>query len=135
MAWMAGLLALTMAGAGAPDDAIEVVVRGTLRTGIMAVGGESTGTTVTARGATWELDLRGKPELASRAESLAGKRVVVTGSLEARPGVARRQRWILTVTPLDAAPGPRRSPGPGGVASGAAAFVIPLDPRGGPRRD
>ena len=110
MALMAGLLALAMAGAGAVDDSIDVVVRGTLRTGIMAVGGETTGTTITARGATWELDIRGKPELASRVESLAGKRVVVTGSLEVRPGVERRQRWILTVKTLEAAPGPRRSP-------------------------
>ena len=62
MGWLAGLLAVTMAGIGAGDDSIDVVVRGTLRTGIMAIGGESTGTTVTARGATWELDLRGTPE-------------------------------------------------------------------------
>jgi hypothetical protein len=110
MPWAAGLLAMTMAiagtaaGAGDADDAIDVVVRGTLRTGIMAIGGETTGTTVTARGATWELDLRGRPELASRAESLSGQRVVVAGSLEARPAVARRQRWILTVKTLEAAP-------------------------------
>jgi len=109
MALLAGLLAMTLAGMGAGDDSIDVVVRGTLRTGIVAIGGESTGTTVTARGATWELDLRGRPELASRAESLSGRRVVVTGSLEARPGVARRQRWILTVKTLEAAPGGRSS--------------------------
>ena len=104
MGWLAGLLAVTMAGIGAGDDSIDVVVRGTLRTGIMAIGGESTGTTVTARGATWELDLRGTPELPRRAESLSGRRVVVTGSLEVRPGVERRQRWILTVKTLEAAP-------------------------------
>ena len=113
MPWAAGLLAVTMAiaGAGDGDDAIDVVVRGTLRTGVMAIGGETTGTTVTARGATWELDLRGRPELASRAESLSGRRVVVSGSLEARPAVARRQRWILTVKTLEPAPG-GRSPKP-----------------------
>jgi hypothetical protein len=113
MPWAAVLLAMTMAiaGTGDGDDAIDVVVRGTLRTGIMAIGGESTGTTVTARGATWELDLRGRPELASRADSLAGRRVVVTGSLEARPAVARGQRWILTVKTLEAA-GAGASPRP-----------------------
>jgi hypothetical protein len=113
MALLAGLLAVTLAGMGAGDDSIDVVVRGTLRTGIMAIGGESTGTTIAARGATWELDLRGQPELRTRAESLDGRRVVVTGSLEVRPGVERRQRWILTVKTLEAAPAGRRpSPGP-----------------------
>jgi hypothetical protein len=109
MAWRAGLVAAAMAVAG--DDSIDVVVRGTLRTGIMAVGGETTGTTITARGATWELDLRGTPGLMQRAESLAGRRVVVTGSLEVRPGVERRQRSIVTVKTLEAA-GPAVPPPP-----------------------
>ena len=121
MGWLVGVLAMTLAGgphgdtrpgADAKEDSIDVVVRGTLRTGIMAIGGESTGTTVTARGATWELDLRGKPELLARAESLGGRRVVVTGSLEVRPGVERRQRWILTVKTLEAGPARRPSPSP-----------------------
>jgi hypothetical protein len=120
MAWMAGLLAAAMACAphgdgsaagGAGDDSIEVVVRGTLRTGMMAIGGETTGTTVNAKGATWELDFSGKPELAARAESLTGRRVVVTGSLEVRAGVERRQRWIVSVKTLEAA-GPRPRPSP-----------------------
>ena len=111
MAWLAGLLAAAVAVGGGGDDSIDVVVRGRLRTGIMAVGGETTGTTVTARGATWELDLRGQPEWAARAESLNSRRVVVTGTLEVRPGVERRQRWIVTVKTLEAA-GQRPRPSP-----------------------
>ena len=117
MAWLAGLLAAAVAAGmgtmgGGGDDSIDVVVRGTLRT-VMAIGGETTGATVTARGATWELDLRGKPEWKSRAESLSGRRVVVTGSLEVRPGVERRQRWIVTVKTLEAAgSAPKASPRP-----------------------
>ena len=117
MAWLTGVIARRWAWAwaratgGGGDDSIEVVVRGTLRTGIMAIGGETTGTTITARGATWELDLRGNPESQARAESLTGRRVVVSGSLEVRPGVERRQRWIVTVKTLEAAgPSPRPSP-------------------------
>lgn len=117
MAWLTGLLVAVMAAAtgdgrtsgGADGDSIQVVVRGTLRTGIMAIGGETTGTTITARGVTWELDLRGNPEWAARAESLSGKRVVVTGSLEVRPGVERRQRSIVTVKTLEAAEPSRQS--------------------------
>lgn len=111
MAWWAALLVAAVASATPGEDSIEVVVRGTLRAGIMAVGGETTGTTITARGVTWELDLRARPEWQARAESLNGRRVVVTGTLEGRHGVERRQRWIVTVKTLDAAgPAPRASP-------------------------
>ena len=122
MAWLVAMLAAAVASAangypgtagGAGEDSIEVVVRGTLRTGIMAVGGETTGTTVTARGVTWELDLRARPEWKARADALNGRRVMVTGSLEVRPGVERRQRSIVTVKSLEAqGAAPRVSPTP-----------------------
>ena len=118
MAWLAGLLVAAVAvapgegrTADGADESIEVVVRGTLRTGMMAIGGETTGTTVTASGATWELDLGGNPKWKAQAESLGGKRVVVTGTLAVRPGVERRQRWILTVKSLEPA-SPSRSKSP-----------------------
>ena len=105
MGLWAALLVAGMASVGGTgtDDSIEVVVRGTLRTGIMAIGGETTGTTITSRGATWELDLRARPEWSARAEALNGRRVVVTGTLEVRPGVERRQRVIVTVKSLEPA--------------------------------
>ena len=40
----------------AAEDSIRVTVVGTLRTGIIAIGGETTGTTITAKGITWELE-------------------------------------------------------------------------------
>ena len=104
LAVAAAVCAFAAGGEVRMDESIDVVVRGTLRTGIMAIGGETTGTTVTARGATWELDLGGDASLERRAESLSGKRAVVRGSLEVRPGVEKRQRWIVTVTSLEAAP-------------------------------
>ena len=85
-------------------DYIRVEIRGTLRTGMMAIGGETTGTVVSARGATWELDLTQLPEGHRRAESLDGRRVLVKGSLEIRPGVERRERAIVAVTSLEPAP-------------------------------
>jgi hypothetical protein len=100
---MAAILAAAAVGTPHADESIEVVVRGTLRTGIMAIGGETTGTTITARGATWELDLRGDAALAAKARDLSGRRVVVRGSLEVKRGVERRQRWIVTVRSLEAA--------------------------------
>ncbi|MCA9070409.1 MAG: hypothetical protein KDA84_15865 [Planctomycetaceae bacterium] len=38
------------------QDSISVKVIGTLKAGIVAIGGETTGTTITAKNITWELD-------------------------------------------------------------------------------
>ena len=97
---------MAAAGAGAPDESIEVVVRGTVRTGIMAIGGETTGVTIAARGAIWELDFSRDAALRARAEALSGKKAVVRGTLEVRPGVERRQRVIVTVASIEAAGSP-----------------------------
>lgn len=98
------MVALGASPAAPAGDYIRVEIRGTLRTGMMAIGGETTGTVVSARGATWELDLTQLPEGRQRAESLAGRRVLVKGSLEIRPGVERRERAIVAVSSLEPAP-------------------------------
>ncbi len=85
-------------------DYVKVEIRGRLRSGVAAVGGETMGTTITAGGATWELDLAGVPGGARGAQALDGRTVVVTGSLQVRPGVERRERAIVKVTSLAAAP-------------------------------
>jgi len=105
------LMLLTLGASPAPPppagDYIKVEIRGTLRTGIMAVGGETTGTVVSARGAKWDLDLTQLPEGRKRAEALDGRAVLVRGTLEIRPGVERRERAIVTVTSLETAPATR----------------------------
>jgi len=106
--WLTALLAgglMVAAGkAGDPaDESIEVRVRGTLHAGMMAIGGETTGYTITARGVTWELDFGADEALHRKAEGLDGKRVIVTGTLEARPGVEIRTRTIVKVDAIEAA--------------------------------
>jgi hypothetical protein len=100
---LAFLLTGVLAAAASSDESIEVKVRGTLHAGMMAIGGETTGYTITARGATWELDLGRRKDLHQKADALDGKTVVVTGTLEARPGVEIPTRWIVTVETLTAA--------------------------------
>lgn len=85
----------------AMEESIDVRIVGTLRSGVVAIGGESTGTTITAKGITWELDFGGKQDLLKMAESLDGQRCIVQGSLERRPGVEIKERWIVTATRLD----------------------------------
>jgi dienelactone hydrolase len=80
------------------EDSINVTVVGTLHTGIVAIGGETTRTTITAKGVTWELDFGKHADFRQSAENLDGKKVQVSGTLERRPGIEIRERWIVTVT-------------------------------------
>ena len=107
LALVFAFLACTFANAAEPPatDSISVTVVGTLRTGIVAIGGETTGTTITAKKVTWELDFGKNTELGKAAEKLDGKTVKVTGTLERRAGVEKKDRWIVTVTDLQAASG------------------------------
>ena len=87
-----------------PSYVLKVEVKGTLQTGIVAIGGETTGTVIKTKNGTFELEL--SKELQVQAEKLNGKTVVVTGNLTVRPGVEVRQRSIITVGTLKAADAP-----------------------------
>jgi hypothetical protein len=84
-------------------ESITVKVIGTLQTGIVAIGGETTGVAITAKGITWELDLGDNKEFLKALEELNGKKAIVEGRLEKRRGVEIPERWIVTVTDLKAA--------------------------------
>ncbi len=84
----------------AGEKAVEVRVRGTLKRGIMAIGGETTGTIIRFGKTTWELDLGKNPALGPAAEKLDGKRVVVIGTVRTQPGVEIAERTILTVASI-----------------------------------
>ena len=81
-------------------ESITVTIVGTLKSGVVAIGGETTGTTISAKGATWELELSHNNELRQAAEGLNAKPVIVQGSLERRAGVEIKDRWIVHVSSL-----------------------------------
>ena len=85
-----------------PDDSIQVEVRGTLETGIAAIGGETTGTIIRSGNVTWELDLGGDPKLAALAEKLNKQKVVVRGAYTKKAGVEIPERHIVKVKTLQA---------------------------------
>lgn len=85
------------------EDFITVKVIGSLRTGIVAIGGETTSTTIMAKNVTWELDFGKNAQLRKTAEKFDGKKVVVQGSLERRKGVEIKEGWIVHVNKLKAA--------------------------------
>ncbi|KPK50543.1 MAG: hypothetical protein AMK72_01970 [Planctomycetes bacterium SM23_25] len=103
---------------------IRVEVKGKLMTGMMAIGGETTGTAITANGITWELDLGREGDLLKQARSLSGKPAIVRGELTRRRGVEIRERWIVKVKSI-AKPGEKPSGMPepaAGTVTGA--FII-----------
>lgn len=87
----------------APADYIKVEARGTLDHGIVAIGGETTGTVIHVGKVTWELDLGGNAELLKAAEELNKKTVVVTGKYFQKQGVEIPVRHIVKVEMLKAA--------------------------------
>src|SRR5438445_8578938 len=98
------LRAAMLAADSAPtEESITVTVVGTLRSGIVAIGGETTGTTITAKGIKWELDFGTNAKLRATAEKLNGKQGTVSGTLERRAGVEVKERWIVTVTSVKGA--------------------------------
>ena len=92
----------------ADGNAIEFT--GKVRTGIVAIGGETTGTTISANGKSYELDFRQNPMLRALARTLNGKDVVVRGTLQQKEGVEVRQRRIIMVAELRAADAKQDSP-------------------------
>jgi hypothetical protein len=88
------------------EERVRVEIVGRLATGLVALGGETTGLAVSAKGLSWELDVGRDQDLRKKADGLSGEVVVVTGTLEPRAGVElRRQRLIVRVTSLERAPG------------------------------
>lgn len=81
-------------------DSINVVVVGTLKTGIMAIGGETTGTTITANGVTWELELQDVKQF-EFAKQNANQRVRVTGEFVQFGGVEVPDRSVVLVRTLE----------------------------------
>jgi len=73
------------------------VYTGTLKTGVMVQGGETTGITITTKDGVYELDLVGDEALGKLAESLNGARVTVEGTLYTKAGVEVPLRRIIRV--------------------------------------
>jgi hypothetical protein len=125
-----GLLGSIAVAAASPakdtGSYVKVEICGILRHGVMAIGGETTGTTITAGSITWELDLSVRKPLRKLAERLNGAMAVVRGTLEKRRGVEIKDRWIVKVRSLKKASArtqkqlvpKRQEPAPSKQASG-----------------
>jgi len=81
------------------EPSVSVECCGRLRHGIVAIGGETTGTTITFNRTVWELRL---PDDAARefANEHHKERVIVTGRLRKVSGTEVKDRWIIDVRTL-----------------------------------
>ena len=101
------LLSLSVHGAAAqgPKSYINIEAKGQLKTGIVVVGGKTTGTIIVAESGTLELDVskvgKDKKERQALVKKLHKKDVVVKGRLTIRADAKKRpQRLIVMVTSL-----------------------------------
>lgn len=76
-------------------DSIHVTIIGTIETGMMAIGGETTGTMITSNNVSWELQV--PKALRDQVEAFNGRKAKVKGELNKKAGVEIRERWIVTV--------------------------------------
>lgn len=81
-------------------EARKVELKGTIQTGVIAIGGETTGILLKTKDNSYELEFGKEKDLRARAEKLNKKMVVVSGLLNLRPGVEVKQRKIITVKSL-----------------------------------
>ena len=105
LAFAIPLLGSVILAAEEEEAYIDVEVKGKLETGIMAIGGETTGTIIRSGKIIWELDLGGKKELLDLVKKLDKQSVVVAGRYQQKPGVEIRLRHIVTVKTLKEAKG------------------------------
>ena len=73
LAFSFGVMHGALAKDASPDQ-IKVEITGTLKFGVVAIGAETTGVTITSGKTTWELDLGNNAELKKKTEALDGKR-------------------------------------------------------------
>ena len=93
------LCTFVMADDAPPKPSVLVECSGRLRHGIVAIGGETTGTTITFNRIVWELRLR---DDAARefAEEHNKEPVIVIGTLRKIAGIEVKDRWIIDVRTL-----------------------------------
>ena len=80
---------------------ILVTFTGRLNHGVLAVGGETTGTEISADKITWELDFRSNKKVRALANQWNRQTVIATGKLERRKGLEVSERWIVLVDKLE----------------------------------
>jgi hypothetical protein len=106
LALAVGLVGSMVAAADKEDkkDDKKIEVKGKLHTGVVAIGGQTTGIVIETKDGKYELDFGKDKDLRARAEKLDKKEVQVTGTLTIKKGLeGMKDRKIIAVTKLEEA--------------------------------
>jgi hypothetical protein len=97
MAWV--FSAADEVRADPPEPAVSAECNGRVRHGVVAIGGETTGTTITFNGIVWELEL---PDESSQkfVKNHHRESIKVTGKLRRVAGTEAKDRWIIDAKTL-----------------------------------
>ena len=87
----------------ATDSYIKVEIKGTLITGVAQIGGETTGVLIRTSDVVWELDLQRNDKWRELANSLNGRKALVSGTFRRKKGLEVPVREIVSVESLKAA--------------------------------
>jgi len=99
MSLACGMLSVAVADTPSAKSNVSVEFCGRLRHGVVAIGGECTGTNISFNRIIWELQLHNDADR-KFAEQHHKKTVVVTGSLRKVSGIETKDRWIIDVKKL-----------------------------------
>jgi hypothetical protein len=88
---------LMLVGPALADDGIQLEIKGTVKTGLFAIGGETTGVVIGTKGG-FGCELDGAND-----EKYNGKTCVVSGTYAVKAGVEVKQRAILKVNKIEVA--------------------------------
>lgn len=83
----------------APESSVSIECHGRLRSGVVSVGGETTGTTITFNRIVYELQLQSEADQ-KFAKDHHKQPVIATGTLRKVAGVETKARWIIDVQTL-----------------------------------
>lgn len=105
-----GMLGVAVADDTPPKPDVTVEFCGRLRHGVMVIGGECTGTTISVNRVIWEVQLMDDAER-KFAKEHHKKTVVVTGSLRKVAGIETKDRWIIDVKKISKQDVTKNKPG------------------------
>ena len=105
-----GLSVAAVADESSPMPSVSVEFCGRLRHGVVAMGGESTGTTISVGRMIWEVQLLSDSDR-KFAETYHKETVVVTGTLRKVAGVETKDRWVIDARKMSVQDASKDHPG------------------------
>lgn len=99
--WQCTLISLKKTSNQFDSKKNKVEILGILQTGVVAIGGETTGVQIKANGILWEVDPGSNIKLAKQISLFNKKRVLLKGSFTPKQSIEKGTRWICQATSIE----------------------------------